>query len=790
MSEESAHELDQSRAEPIIDYVLKFEAVPSCYVGPSERLPQDIAQERIAEYERLISKIRSLGLTVTSRHCLKDDGFVLIFVAASNRLLCTVREKEKKHDFIHGVLDTASPAASDLSTDAGAVVAEDGTVISPADKIRYVHTLLTASEDPFGQQNGAICGAEIQLGHGLYPHVVDMFSLQDSRFNRAWLQRWKDNSLRSILFGITNAHIETIRFHFGEQVALYFAFLNIYYTWLLSPAVLGLLFWYKGNYYSPIYSFILLLWACVFVHVWRIRERKLAVRWGVAGSDAIGQRHPRFRPRKILRDPASGERYESYEWWRREFRTLLGVPVTLLFATLLVFVLTANFFVEIITAEVYRGPYAKYVAMIPTVLFSLSVPAAVAVSQTVAAWLAEFENYATVQSYDAGITYKTFLFSALVTYGPLALTAFVYIPFGDAIVQFLASRGYLTAAYRFLLRQPKFVLPSKLHFSVNPTRLHSQLFALATTAQISNMFSELVLPVLLRVLVRAKSKFASREAKEEPSAPSRVSFASDRVEVKFLQRVRAEMALPVYHEFADYAEMAAQFGGVVVWSVIWPLSPVMAFVNNWFELRTDSLKIMFNTRRPVPVRKASIGPWLTVLFFLIRIAVFTNASLNYLFEDNTVGEGVQHTVATRLRSYIHPESRSGVVKECDFSGKIGGVLPFFLPNTGRGGALVASFVLAILVDQAFGIVRLGVHHLVEQIMWTNSPEATKVRTVQFRNRRTVVESTELTEKRGGLYRAAHLQRGERVHPDMSFWDPLHNTGANFITSLSSVAKTA
>lgn len=64
---------------------------------------------------------------------------------------------------------------------------------------------------------------------------------------------------------------------------------------------------------------------------------------------------------------------------------------------------------------------------------------------------------------------------------------------------------------------------------------------------------------------------------------------------------------------ADYAEMVTQFGYVTLWSVVWPLAPLFALINNYVELRADAIKICKHVRRPVGTRVESIGAWLQTL---------------------------------------------------------------------------------------------------------------------------------------------------------------------------------
>lgn len=84
-----------SRGEPLVDFVLKFQAIPPKYVSGKKRVPEALAQERAKEYAALIATIRAQRLQVTSRVDPDHTGHVLIFVSAPDRLLAELREKER-----------------------------------------------------------------------------------------------------------------------------------------------------------------------------------------------------------------------------------------------------------------------------------------------------------------------------------------------------------------------------------------------------------------------------------------------------------------------------------------------------------------------------------------------------------------------------------------------------------------------------------------------------------------------------------------------------------------------
>lgn len=68
---------------------------------------------------------------------------------------------------------------------------------------------------------------------------------------------------------------------------------------------------------------------------------------------------------------------------------------------------------------------------------------------------------------------------------------------------------------------------------------------------------------------------------------------------------------------------------------------VMAFLNNWLEMRSDAFKIMTHSRRPLPKRVESIGAWLDcmVSFFLVCIRITCDAPLKFNW-----GTGVNSTL--------------------------------------------------------------------------------------------------------------------------------------------------
>lgn len=790
---------EASRSEPDVDYVLKFEAVPAAYMRKKAKVPEDENQRIAVEFASLMSTIRSVGLQCTSRPGPQGSGTVYVFVSASPELLEDMYTRERAHDLLYGVTSSDNKLDSVPQERAGdAVLTRAECVISPATRVRYVHQLLTAPR-PRGDHDTSSAleiahmhGAELQVRTAPFPHLVDMMPLHDREFDSTWISAWSHVSLRSVMLGIREKELDELCFHFGEKIALYFGFLNMYFTSLMPVAVLGLVFWATGESYNVVYASLLVTWACAFVEAWRLRERKLAVRWGTTGLSNVPERRAEFRPRTVRSDPATGEREEVFEWWRRELRMLAAVPVIACLAVVLIAALTVIFAIEILAAEVYDGPWKNVVPLVPTVLFSTCVPMILATAQSIAGKLTDWENHAAVNAYETSLTVKIFGLQTLVSFGGLVLTAYVYIPYGERIMQFVFERGLLEELLRLVSQRADVHIPTKPHFRVHPDRLQAQMFALCVTAQVTNTFMETVLPITLRVLDRWRAQLSGllRRDQGRRSEPHRVSFANDSVERAFLDRVSAEFALPAYDTFQDYAEMATQFGNITLWSVIWPLAPVMGFLNNWFELRSDALKLCVNVRRAVPQRVERIGPWLDVLGTIARLAAFTNASLLYLFrEQHTRNASGVLEVRTELRSYLHPDL-GACEKACNASSAyIARMLPAFLPRTSTTGALAAAFLVALLCEQVYSLVLMAVRHVLERAAWRGSAEEVVVRRQQWERRVGLVKKLQRMdgEEKTTLRHVPTVMNRDRVHPDFSFWDASHDVGLDFILSSGKVA---
>lgn len=169
--------------------------------------------------------------------------------------------------------------------------------------------------------------------------------------------------------------------------------------------------------------------------------------------------------------------------------------------------------------------------------------------------------------------------------------------------------------------------------------------------------------------------------------------------------------------------MATQFGYAALFSVVWPIAPVWSFVNNFFELRGDAFKLTAQSRRPIPVREASIGPWLSVLSFIAYFSAIIPPSVVYLY----------HPSSTCLAPCV---PSAPVVDAGSLLANGTALIKSFLPEAvggtpGPKAVLGKALLVALTAEHVFLAVRWGVRFVLNQVVWVGSAEERQVRVARL-----------------------------------------------------------
>lgn len=569
--------------------------------------------EAEAAFVQLIQALADTGFATEVRH--GDNDSLLIFTKiASEKLLIGQVYRYRLQDWLYGIRISAP------DKDQAKHMQEEP--VTEAERLRLTYELITKPKNEGG--------AGITPGQGTWKYVDCIFPLHDHIFNKNWIKEWTSK------YALDDGDLDRIRDRFGEKVAFYFAFLQSYSTFLLFPAAFGFAAWLLLGQFSWFYALVNSLWSVVFFEYWKVKETDLSIQWGTRGASKIQQPRPQFQHEREAQDPVTGEVIKVYSPFKRLQRQLLQVPFALGCVAVLGSLIASCFAVEIFISEIYNGPFKQYLTFIPTIILTGMIPTLSTLLTGFAERLTELENYETKDAHQAAFVQKIFVLNFITSYLGIFLTAFVYVPFGKVLVPYLSV--FQTTAQRFTTEGKP--LPTR-KFELNPDRLTKQVIYFTVTAQIVNFALEVIVPFVKRQVFKTV-----KEVQTEMTSKKPVSRYQDHEDEKeFLVRVRTEASLDEYDVTIDYREMVVQFGYLSMFSVVWPLTACSFLINNWVEARSDALKIAIGSRRPIPWRAESIGPWLSSLAFLSWLGSITSSALVYLFHNGKRGpNGTPHSV--------------------------------------------------------------------------------------------------------------------------------------------------
>ncbi|KAF9900033.1 hypothetical protein BX616_002728, partial [Lobosporangium transversale] len=573
----------------------------------------DYEQKTIKAYQRVLQKLDRVGLQHETRP--GNNNTLFIFIICPWTVLKREATRSSIQDWLAGVKVADTEETEQLLKPAKS---RDNSLdsISDSDRIRLITDLIS--------------GLPGEGGAGIYPgqdeYVESILPLHDKAFNKAWLKSWSTKWI------VKEDDLSKVRGQFGEKVAFYFEFLQFYFQWLTAPTILGVVVYYLGSPFSIFYGIFVILWSVLFTECWKRRQKELSLLWGVRHVSKTETRRPAFKGDTEKRDPVTGEILPFFSPWKRWSRKLAGVPIVIGGALALAAVITTVFSIEVFLTIYYDGYMKSILIYLPMALYSLAIPNVAALCKTISRRLTDYENYETHASYEYHLMQKVFIFNALTSYMSILLTAYVYIPFGPEVISTFQSYGI-----------------SFSKATIDSAMLQNRLKAFMITTQAISFVTETIVPWLTRRAVTKAAKLQQGLNKEKgsSSALSVVDEQDSEEAKKFLKRVQKQADLPTYDVNEDYAEMVLQFGYVSLFSVIWPLTGLCAFVNNWIELRSDAAKISYNARRPIPSRADSIGPWVDNLQHITWFSSLTNASILYLFHGSD-GHGVRLSLGMLL----------------------------------------------------------------------------------------------------------------------------------------------
>ncbi|KAJ3293455.1 hypothetical protein HDU79_000332 [Rhizoclosmatium sp. JEL0117] len=189
---------------------------------------------------------------------------------------------------------------------------------------------------------------------------TDLIIIHDAEWEKLWLSTWSKKWL------LDASDFSSIQRYLGEEIAMYFAFINHFLVALIPLASVGVLAHLFLTEYSAYYAVFLTLWGVTFLVSWKRQESSLAEMWH-SKPESPSWKRPEFKSDQSARQ---GIVPESYSFWKRWIvHIFLTGPIVLLFAGLVALASAVILMMQVYTADFYDGPYKSVVVCNLTVQF-------------------------------------------------------------------------------------------------------------------------------------------------------------------------------------------------------------------------------------------------------------------------------------------------------------------------------------------------------------------------------------------------------------------------------------
>ncbi|KAK7571958.1 hypothetical protein V9T40_014430 [Parthenolecanium corni] len=444
--------------------------------------------------------------------------------------------------------------------------------------------------------------------------------------------------------------------------------------WNISETCFGSKITYLfDNNFSVVFAFLLSVWATFFLELWKRHAAVLSHRWGL--SDYTTQwEHPcpeylaklaHSKKKKVNMETGLVEPVVSF-WFHTLPTVLFSYTVVIFFilvalaavGSIVIYRMWINNVHTFVDNATGLSKYAS--AIVPVVAGFLNLASIMILGQVynkVANYLTTLELPRTQTEFDKSMTIKMYIFQFVNYYASIMYIAFFKGKFVGYPRKYNKILGY---------RQEECTGGACL------TELSIQLAIIMGGQQFYGTILEMVVPAGWNWF----NRYSLTKKNDETNGSVKVKRQRWAEDYKLLEWSKQEL-------FSEYLEIAIQYGFVTLFAAAFPLAPLLALINNIFELRLDAQKFLKYYRRPVPYQVPNIGVWYRIFDIIGKLAVIFNAAIiafssNFIpllvhwWDDNPepfmeFSTSIFHTVDYRNTSTI-PSNSVGNITVCRYFG--------------------------------------------------------------------------------------------------------------------------
>ncbi|XP_067841513.1 anoctamin-7-like [Heptranchias perlo] len=358
------------------------------------------------------------------------------------------------------------------------------------------------------------------------------------------------------------------------------------------------------NAATPWFGLIVCLWGTIFLEVWKRINAKLVYEWHVENYENDEPTRPEFYGTTTKKDPVTGEIEPYYPGALRRTKMLLSFLVGILmvcwvFASLIAVVIYKTWArIRITTSNSIESFLLTTVGA--SLLNVVSIITLGKVYHIIAVKMTDWENHRTRTNYNDSLILKLFAFHFANSYSSLFYIAFL-------------RRN----------NQKFFQLIGLTDLEDNCGVLNNCMSELSIQVVILMIFKlcpKLLMDVFIPWLRKLKNKICNNKNILSPTKNHAVQLTVD-------EYILEEDMKPDLGDFTlgEYTEKVIQYGYQMLFSVSFPLAPLLFFITILCDIRVDAKRLLWMYKRPIAFMAQDIGHWFTVLDLINGVAIVTNA---------------------------------------------------------------------------------------------------------------------------------------------------------------------
>ncbi|CAH8550975.1 unnamed protein product [Schistosoma margrebowiei] len=475
--------------------------------------------------------------------------------------------------------------------------------------------------------------------------ILQIFPLHEpselNKLTSIWIRRW-----------VVLQPLDEIKEYFGTKVAFYFAWLGHYTYSLIFPSVVGLAVWLfvnpnkNSSFYYLLMAIINLIWTSLYLEHWKRTSSFLAYHWGSWDTpiSLLEEPRPLFKG-KLSLCPITGRPIRTYSKWKRLLiLCFITTPIVLL--SLIIVIYITLMYVRLqdkmnIYADNNTSIIPNFILVtLPKIFLALSISIMDFSYKKIAVWLTDFENHRLEDDYNNHYVVKLILqlVTLLLTRQIIDSIREIFLPLGHSRLRqvwlslkyeqrCLAERNKLKSednndslsTFNLSSSSLSLAQPSKTDSDVDKCSILPENKSQLADNNITSMDVDVNSEILIHQRIQSvteKNKLNNNSKSFDNSEETRITPAE-----------REATLLRYEDPTDDFLEMFIQFGYVSMFTGIFPLAGLLAFMNNIIEIRGDAYKLSTSYQRPFGQVANSIGIWQLALDVVSYIAVIVNIAL-------------------------------------------------------------------------------------------------------------------------------------------------------------------